>query len=249
MYQSEEKVVELAQNTIKSEVFRIDYPLSSKLKEILVGDVFSDFMKYAYQRYYHEYHTILKEFSVSHEVQEDKRKVLEENVFWWRLFYDISLQLDRNVVEEYISDHYARLSRMPLAISWLRACATVVPKFYLIGYIYDDRIIIVTDILTLETQNVFIYDPLASPPKTDEIVAGTLLPLGGGLSFPVIDFYHFENDARLEILRHIHYYHDIFSEGSTLHEAFIHVFSSMLQIENMIHQDNLHSINIQSRIQ
>jgi hypothetical protein len=68
---------------------------------------------------------------------------------------------------------------------------------------------------------------------------GTLIPLGDGLHFPIIDFYHFDFEARQDIAMHLHFYYDKYMKNSTMHEAFIHVLSAMLQIERLVFIDNL----------
>lgn len=242
-------VVEFAQNSIKAKLFRKDYPLSSELMGIFVGDIFSNFMKFVYQQYYGEYQFMLQDFSTSHDSHTEKRKLLEENVFWWRLLYDISLNVGRNCVEEYISVHCKQLSKMPLAVSWLQECSKAIPKFYHIGYKYEDRVLIVTDVVEKKALNVVVYDPLAVPPKTNEIAVGTLLPLGGGMYFPAVDFYHFDYEARIEILIHFYKLYNHYINHSTMHEAFIHLFSAMLQVESRFHHENHHSVSPNSIIQ
>jgi hypothetical protein len=85
-----------------------------------------------------------------------------------------------------------------------------------------------------------VYDPTAMPPKKGEIAMGILIPLGGGLHFPIIDFYHFDYEAREAIASRLHHHYDKHLKNSTLHEAFIHVASVMLQIERIIHMKNHH---------
>jgi hypothetical protein len=67
---------------------------------------------------------------------------------------------------------------------------------------------------------------------------GTLIPLGDGLYFPIVDFYHFDFEARQEITNYIFYYFDKFLKNSTMNEAFILVLSAMLQIERLVYLDN-----------
>jgi hypothetical protein len=233
-----EKVVEFAQSETKTKTFRHDYPVSDELRQVMVSEIFSDFMQYVLERNYAESTPLLKEYVDEHDPKREKRQGLIHNLFWWKIFYDSNLNSRKNCVEDYIADNYHWLSRKPIIISWLRECAKAIPKFYHVGYKYNDRVLIVTDILEEETLNVIVYDQLAIPPIKGEIVMGTLIPLGGGLFFPIIDFYHFDFEARKDIAMHLHYYYDKHLKTSTMHEAFIHVLSAMLQIERFVFIDN-----------
>jgi len=125
-----------------------------------------------------------------------------------------------------------------LISSWLRECEKAVPKFYFIGHKYNDRVFVAIDILTEVPLDVIVYDPIAFPPKKGEIAMGTLIPLGGGLHFPIVDFYHFDYDARKAIASYFHHYYEKHLKSSTMYEAFIHVLSVMLQIERIIFMEN-----------
>ncbi|MET3696640.1 hypothetical protein SAMN05877753_103115 [Bacillus oleivorans] len=108
-----------------------------------------------------------------------------------------------------------------------------IPIFYYVGHKFNDRVFVVVDMAEEKTLDVMVCDPLAIAPKTGEIVMGTLLPLGDELYFPIMDFYHFDFEAREELARYFHYYYDKYSKSSNVHETFIHVLSSMLQIERL----------------
>ncbi|WML48428.1 hypothetical protein RCG23_24855 [Neobacillus sp. PS3-34] len=236
-----EKVVEFAQTETKTKIFRHDYPVSDELRKVMVSEVCRDFMMYALDQYYAEYLPMLKEYVDEHHPREEKRQILIRNLFWWRILYDSSVKVGSNCIEDYISENHHWLSKRPILISWLRECNRLIPKFYHVGYKYNDRVLVVTDILTAKTLDVIVYDQSAIPPKKGEIVMGTLIPLGDGLFFPIIDFYHFDFEARQELANHFFYYYDKCSKTSSMHEAFIHVLSSMLQIERLVfidHQEN-----------
>ncbi|MGZ4160979.1 MAG: hypothetical protein ACXVNF_09330 [Neobacillus sp.] len=236
--ESVEKVVEFVQSETNTKTFRHDYPVSDELRQVMVGEVFSDFMTYALDRYYAEYLSNLEEYVDDHDPREEKRQVLKDNLFWWRIFYDSSLNFNESCVKEYIAENYHWLIKRPIMISWLRECAKAIPKFYHVGYKYNDRVLVVTDMLEEKTLDVIVYDPRAIPPKKGEIVMGTLIPLGDGLYFPIVDFYHFDFEARQEITTYIFYYFDKFLKDSTMNEAFILVLSAMLQIERLVYLDN-----------
>jgi hypothetical protein len=238
-----EKVVEFAQSETKTKKFRHNHPVSAELRQVMVSEVFSNFIKYALDRYYAENIPMLRDYVDEHDPREEKRQVLEQNLFWWRLLYDTSLNFRGSCVENYIAENYQWLSKRPILISWLKELAKAIPKFYHVGYKYNDRVLVVTDILAVKTLDVIVYDSLAIPPKKGEIVMGTLIPLGDGLFFPIIDFYHFDFEARKEIAVHIGYYYDKYLKTSTMHEAFIHVLSAMLQIERAVFLENQQNIS------
>lgn len=233
-----EKVIKFEQSESNTKIFRHDYPVSDELRKVMVNEVFTDYMKFAFERYYNEFFSLLREFAENHHLEGEKRDELVHNLFWWRLLYDSSSNLGLSCIEEYIAVHYHSLRKRPILISWLRECDKVVPKFYHVGYKFNDRVLVVTDFLTEKTLNVIVHDPLAIPPKKGEIVMGTLIPLGDNLFFPIIDFYHFSYEARRDIAMNLHHYFYKHLKTSPMHEAFIHVLSAMLQIERFITIEN-----------
>jgi hypothetical protein len=233
-----EKVVEFAQSETNTKTFRLDYPVSDELREVMVSEVFRDFMVYALDYYYTDYLPFLEEYVDEHRPRVEKRDILVNNLFWWRILYDSSLNFGKSCIDDYISENYHWLSKRPILMSWLKECKKAIPKFYHVGYKYNERVLIVTDILEGKTLNVTVHDPRAIPPKIGEIVMGTLILLGDGLYFPIIDFYHFDYEARQEIANHIFHYYDKHLKTSSMHEAFIHVLSAMLQIERFVSIDN-----------
>jgi hypothetical protein len=229
-----EKVAIFSQHSTNSKSFRQDYPISSELRQIIVGEVFNDFMRYAMNHYYEQYLPITKVFLDEHEINPDKRSSLEINMFWWRLMYDLDLNIS-NCVEGFISGNFNRLCKRPFFISWLREFSKAQPKFYEVIEIHYNRFFIVRDILENQAIEVMVYDPIAVPPKLGEIVIGTLLPIGGGIFFPVNDFYHFDFEVRKVIEKNLPIYYDKLLKKSNEHEAFIHVLSAMLQMESIKH--------------
>ena len=47
-----EKIVEFAQSVTKTKTFRHDYPVSEDLRQVMVSEIFRDFMIYALDLYY-----------------------------------------------------------------------------------------------------------------------------------------------------------------------------------------------------
>lgn len=227
------KVVEFAQSSTKSKSFRHNYPISEKLRHVMVDEVFRDFNKYAIDRNYQFYLPIMKVFLDDHHVKKEKLPELELNLFWWRLLFDLNLNVT-NSVEDYIAKNIKRLSKQPFLISWLRECKRATPKFYRVGDLHNNEVLDVTELLTKETFEVLIEVSQVISPIKGEIVIGTLLPLGAHLFFPVTDFYHFDYKARVVIAQNLHYYFDKHLKESNIHEAFINVLSAMLQIERMV---------------
>lgn len=231
------KVMKFAQSESRAKQFRHDYPITDELKQVLLTEVFRDFTKYVVERYYSTYTSMLEEFVEGHFPRKEKRESLELNLFWWQIYYHAN-QNNMSCVEDYIADNYHDLSNKPLITSWLREWDKAVPKFYHVGYKYNDRVFVVTDLLTAKTLDVIVYAPYAVPPKKGEIVMGTLLPIGDALYFPIIDFYHFDFEAREEIARHIIHYYQKHLKTTTMHEAFIHVLSAVLHVERIVHSEN-----------
>jgi hypothetical protein len=241
--QSVDKVVPFTQSETNTKTFRLDLPVSDELKEVLVNDVINDLMRYTIALYSNEYLPMLEEFADDHFPKKEKQPALVHNLFWWRMFYDISNDFRDNFIEAYISKHYYSQRKRPIQISWLRECKKVIPKFYYVGHKYNDRTLVLVDILDEKPLKVVIFDPLAIPPQEGTIVMGTLLPLGDGLFFPITDFYHFDYKARKEIAACIHHYYNKHLKNSSKYEAFIHVLSAMLQIERLVTVDQLEYIS------
>lgn len=235
---TDEKVMDFVQTGTNSKIFRPDYPVSEELREEMVSVVFRDFMIYAIDRYYDENISILEEIVADFQIRDEKWHSLMHNLFWWRLFYESSQNNGTSIIEEYIAENYQSLSKKPIFISWLRECDKVVSKFYFIGYKFNERFLVAIDILTEETVEIIVCDPLAIPTKQGEITFGTLIPLGGGSYFPIIDFYHFDFGARQEIANHLQYYYDKHLKTSPMHEVFIYVLTAMLQIERFVSLEN-----------
>ncbi|MEH7074594.1 hypothetical protein [Neobacillus drentensis] len=230
-----EKIAEFVQSSTKTKTFRGDYPVSEDLRHVMVNEVFRDFMIYTIDLYYDcENLSPLQEYVEEHSPKTEKRQGLLDNLFWWRLLYDISSNPANSCFNHYISDNPMKLRDRPFIKSWLRECNNAVPKFYFIGHQYNDRVFVAIDFLTHKPLDVIVYDPIAIPPKQGEIAMGILIPLGGGLYFPMVDFYHFDYEAREAMASCLHHHYDKFLKNSTLIEAFLHVLSVMLQIEKTI---------------
>ncbi len=232
-----ENVIEFAQNATNTKTFRNDYPISNELRQIMMGEVFSDFAKYSMEQYYDVYLPISKVFIGDHDLQQEKRESMEINLFWWRLFYDSTMNV-ANFVEEYIAEHYYSLKKRPILISWLREFTNAMPQFYQVEDNNDEGSVVLTDVLTEKTFNVMANDSQTIPMKQGEIIMGTLLPIGGSLFFPATAFYHFDFHANIAIAINVKYYYEMYSNISDIHEAFIHILSAVLQVEKILSLEN-----------
>ncbi|MDR6999764.1 hypothetical protein J2Y67_002219 [Neobacillus niacini] len=233
MKETVDKVIEFAQSETNTKSFRPDYPVSEELRESMM-DTFSDFMYFTLDAYFNEVAPILEEYVEELKTREEKKDILLHNLFWWRILYDAIYNYSESCIAEYLAEKNHELDSRAVIVSWLKESWKASPKFYYVGYKFNDRFFVVVDILTEKTIDVLVCDPLATPPKNGEIVMGTLIPLGNGLHAPIVDFYHFDYKARIEIVRHLHYYYNRYSKNLTPHETFLHVLSAMLQIERLI---------------
>ncbi|WP_085993845.1 hypothetical protein [Oceanobacillus senegalensis] len=229
------KLLEFTQSETKAKQFRHDYPISEESREKLLQKVYPDFAKYIFHRRYSTNFPLLEEFMNEHHIREEKKETLEHNMFWWQVLYEARKNPENNAIEDYIEKDPLKENLMT---SWLREWKKAVPKFYYVGYKYNDRILVMVDILTQETLDVIVYDPTAIPSEKGEIVMGTLIPIGDALYFPIIDFYHFDFAAREDLAGNLTHFYNKYLETSTLHEAFIHVLSAALQIERINFLEN-----------
>ena len=241
-----ENVVNFSQTESTAKKFRNDLPISDELKEVLLTKIFGDFAKEVIVAHLEDCQKELKDFIDEHHPQEDKKSSLEHNLFWWSILYQVSKGIEVTFVKNYIEKNYVFLKNKPVIISWLKEWEKAVTKFYYVGYKYNDQVLVLVDILTEQTVDVIVYDRDAIPPKQGEIVMGTLIPIGAGLYFPIIDFYHFEYEARVPIAQSVKHYYDQYLKSCTMQEAFLHVLSDTLQIENIILTEKKRNITLPS---
>lgn len=225
-------VIQFAQTISRTRKFRHDYPITKELQKLLVLDVYSDFVKYMLGRFYFEAKPFIDEFTVFHPTTEKKTPLLVNNLFWW---YALNQEIDgHQAIEEYIQKqkyHYRKKSIIP---AWLREWNKAVPKFYQVVYRYNDNALVLMDIFEKKPLDVNIYDHEAVAAKEGEIVAGTLIPIGNSLYFPIIDFYHFDIEATEEIITHILLYYEQYNDINSMHQFFLHLLSIALQVESRI---------------
>ncbi|TCP19931.1 hypothetical protein EV207_1575 [Scopulibacillus darangshiensis] len=225
-----EKLVEFSQS---QKQFRQDQPVSNDLRSMM-GDVHRDFTKYMMEQHFDDVQSLLKEYIDDHHPIEEKRQALQNNLFWWKILNDGGQELKWNCTDGFIGENYHRFIDKPLITSWLREWDKAVTKFYYVGYKHSDRIFVVFDILEDKMLDVIVKDPGVVSPGQGEIVAGTLIPYGGGIYAPITDFYRFNYEAREAIGGTFRHHYDTYLKANSLPAAFIHVLSVMLQIERRI---------------
>ncbi|MDG5788872.1 hypothetical protein QA612_15480 [Evansella sp. AB-P1] len=219
-------------------VFRHEYAVSEEVQKVMINDVTNKFRNYVFGEFYSTYVPVLEEYLGEHEIRMEKHRSMLLNLFWGCLLYESSLKDTVSIVEEFIEENYILMKKKPILLPWLREWEKAVPKFYFVGHIFHNGYFIVVDILTRESIEVVMLDPEATPPRKGEIVFGTLIPLGNGDYFPIVDFYHFDYEAREAMASCMLYHFENYLKHETMHDAFIHVLSIMLQIERKIFLDN-----------
>lgn len=235
--ETNKSVIEFSQTKTRTKRFRHDYPISIEIKEELLTVVLKDFASYVVQCHYEMHQSVFKEYIDEHLQKKEKRSALEENLFWWQMIYNANLDVELSCVEDYISLNHFVLCKKPLVISWLREWDRAMPKFYYVGDKHNDRGLVLVDILKNEIIDVIVYDPLAITATKGEVVMGTLIPIGDGVYFPVIDFYHFNLETSKYIVQNLRFYYENNFKKGTMLEAFIQVLSIVLQIEEIIENE------------
>lgn len=229
-------VVDFSQSRTGTKKFSNSLPTSKELKSYLYNEIHICFLNFIKDRYFIDIYPTLKQFADDHHILDEQEESFVLNLFWW---HTLLLMKNNNIsiVEEFIALN-RNLSNKALVTSWLRKWEEITPRFYYIGHIYNEYAYVVIDILTEETFDVVVYDPSALPAKKGEVVVGTMLPIGDELYFPITDFYHFDLAANKEIISSLSHYYDKYLENSSIIQAFIHVLSVTLQIEQIISYNN-----------
>ena len=235
-------VIGFAQSTSTKKQFQPNQPVTDELLYEMIAEVFTDFCKGVINEHLPITEPILKEIIDDHFVSNNQEQTLIQNLFWWQILYQAHLEGGLDVFEEYILGNPVTFKGKPILKSWLREWKRAVPKFYFVGEKYSDRLFVVIDILTQELLEVNVYDPAAIPPKEGEIAVGILIPMGDGLYFPIIDFYHFDFKARDALAATLYDHFDKYLQNSSMLEAFIHVLSVALQIEKIISEERQSSM-------
>lgn len=234
MAEYKKNVVAFAQLSTQTTPFRHDQPLSLEVKEKWMPQQYNDFVAYVVGRVGELYRPLLEEFVEDHCPPEEKRLMLERNLFWWRVLYDVYGSESVSFVKDYCAENSIDLQVRPLMKSWLKEWEKAVPKIYYIGHQFGTNAFVAVDMETEETIDVVTYDGEAGNPEKGSIAIGTLIPTGDGLYSPITGFYCFDPEVSKEMARPLLYHYEKHLEESPGLEGFVHVLSIALQIERMI---------------
>lgn len=225
------RIIPFSQSKTKLKQFRSSHPVSEELRQFLLTDIHIEFLNYLIDNYLEDYYLALKQFSNEHHVKEEKRRTLMLNLFWWRVLYDLEDHYI-NHVNNFMAENPHKFWKKPFVTSWFKEWEKTAPSLYDVSYIYRDNIFVVRDICTLESFNIVVYHSKATPPHKEEILLGTLLPIGDDFYFPVTDFYHFGFSESKDVAAYLNYlYHKHLKDDSKL-LGFIRILSSVLNLEN-----------------
>lgn len=203
---------------------------------MLLLEILKEFAHFVIENYYHEVKFLLKEVIDVHGLRNEKRQTLELNLFWWFMLHQANKDPRLSVVNEYLAENQLRFVETPIVPAWLRAWEQAIPKIYYVGYTYSDSACVAIDLLDEKSVDVIVFDPTRTPLQKGEFVAGTLIPIGDSLYFPINDFYHFDMAASRSLALPIQHQYQKYKEKTTAYEAFIHILSIALQIEKIVYE-------------
>ncbi|MGR9048127.1 hypothetical protein ACQ4XT_05850 [Halobacillus faecis] len=227
-------VVAFAQPSKQTAPFRHAQPLSEEVVDAFLPDLYNEFVSFIVERAGEVYRPLLMEFVEDHAPPEDKRLVLELNLFWWRVLYDVSENENVSFVEAFCVERKQGLKQTPLMKSWLEEWEKATPKVYYIGDKFGANAFVAVDMLTDETVEVVLIDRKMKVPEKGSIAVGTLIPMGDALYFPVTAFYCIVPEVSKEMIRPLLSHYKKHLEASPVLEGFVHVLSIALQMERMI---------------
>lgn len=234
MTEDKKNVVAFAQPSKQTAPFRHGQPLSEEVVDAFLPELYNEFVSFIVDRVGEVYRPLLMEFVEDHDPPEDKRLVLELNLFWWRVLYDVSENESVSFVEDFCVERKQGLKQNPLMKSWLGEWEKATPKLYYIGEKFGANAFAAVDMMTDETVDVVLIDRKVKEPEQGSIAVGTLIPMGDALYFPVTGFYCFDPEVSKEIARPLLYHYKKELVESPVLEGFVHVLSIALQMERMI---------------
>lgn len=215
----------------RSNAFQPTYPISrATQKEFL--DVYQDVISFIMTQYFHVFHPLLRSVSKDYNVSLEKRIDLEQQLFWLKITSEASQ--GNSVFEEYILETNMRYKKKPLIISWLREWNKAVPTFYYVSHKSTDHHLILVDLFQEEIKKVIIIHENITPIQEGEIVLGTLLPIGGNMYFPIVDFYHFEQRANSDVAAYIHEKFQQQDQNKDIHNLILEMMNVAITIEGYI---------------
>ncbi|WP_394219155.1 hypothetical protein [Halobacillus trueperi] len=234
MTDDKKNVVAFAQPSKQTTPFRHGQPLSEEVMDMFLPELYNEFVSFIVERVGGVYRPLLKEFVEDHYPPEDKRLILELNLFWWRVLYDVSENENVSFVEDFCLNYKQDLKQTPLTKAWLEEWEKAVPKIYYIGHKFGANAFVAVDMETEESVEVIMIDGKMKEPEKGSIAVGTLIPMGNALYFPVTSFYCFDPEVSKEMARPLMYHYEKHIEQSLGLEGFVRVLSIALQIERMI---------------
>lgn len=112
-------VVEFAQTVSCTKKFRHDYPIPEPLKKLLLIDIYHDFTGFVLSQYLSEAQPFIDEFLSFHPTQSNKKFSLEQNLFWWYVLYQNSVNDEMNVIDQYVLENKMKYRKKQIIPAWL----------------------------------------------------------------------------------------------------------------------------------
>ncbi|WP_091482761.1 hypothetical protein [Gracilibacillus orientalis] len=196
-------------------------------------NVYLKFVKYAYQRYLPDLSPVFEEFANDYNIPTNKHDPVVENLFWWRLAYEVKLNPSFNCFRDFVNENQRYFQKWPVLKSWFREWQLAVPAYYFIGNQFGANSFVAVDIETEKTLEIFLPLPTFSSPEQGSIAAGILLPFCDSLYFPIGEFYQFDIRTRGDVARHLRHYQEQLRDEEDRYEVFMRIFSSLLKVEEI----------------
>ncbi|WP_208592082.1 hypothetical protein [Gracilibacillus suaedae] len=215
----------------RSVKFRHDKTMSEDLRGELLTNVYLKFVQYTYQQYLGDLLPAFEEFADDCFAPPNKQEPIVENLFWWRLAYEVKLNPSFNCFQDFVNENNSYFERFPVLKSWFEHWQHVIPSYYYIGNKFGANAFVAVNIETEKTVEIFLPVPTIPAPKQGSIVVATLLPYCDSLYFPIGLFYEFDGRARVDIARHLRLYQEQLSDEDDKYEVFVRMFSSLLKVE------------------
>ncbi|QGH36682.1 hypothetical protein GI584_22645 [Gracilibacillus salitolerans] len=196
-------------------------------------NVYLKFVKYAYQKYLPDLSPVFEEFANDYNIPANKHDPIVENLFWWRLIYEVKLNPSFNCFRDFVKENKRYFQNWPVLKSWFQEWRHVTPAYYYIGNQIGANAFVAVDIETEKTLEIFHPLPTFSYPKQGSIAAGILLPFCDSLYFPIGEFYQFDIRTREDVARHLRHFQEQLRDEEDRYEVFMRIFSSLLKVEEI----------------
>ncbi|MFD2654892.1 hypothetical protein [Gracilibacillus thailandensis] len=230
---NEKDGIQFSQSRARTVKFRHNKGMSEELRGELLTNVYLKFVKYAYEKYLPDLIPAFEEFANDYHVPFHKQDPIIENLFWWRLAYEVKLNPSFNCFQDFVNENKRYFQKWPILRSWFQEWRTVMPKYYFIGNQFGANAFVAVDIETEKTLEIFLPLPTFPAPKPGSIAVSTLLPFCDSLYFPIGLFYQFDMSAREDVAQHLRHYQEQLYDEEDRYEVFMRIFSSLLQVEEI----------------